>query len=279
MENIRGRTTFKTEIGRISNSGNGIVHKGGNLRNIGPVTEDSIGETIVATELSSLFALCHTNSVTVDDYEEKFIDWITNSEKWEEKVPSPEEIRKISETGPDTDSPFPAGNEVNNQDTNTQKAGSSKEQEAESVDKASGRPSSLTEQRDEVETTRVRRDQEFRRQVKEVYDNRCAICGAQRMTPDGRPEVESAHIYPVEEGGPDTVQNGIALCRLHHWGFDNSWISITDEYEVLVRDKPSQETYDDFAEYEGIEIYYPDRDSLQPHPKFLQKHRERHGFD
>lgn len=79
----------------------------------------------------------------------------------------------------------------------------------------------LTEDRAEYTTVRRRtRDRAFRELVLEAYDGTCAICGANRRSPDGTPEVEAAHIYPRSENGRDDVRNGLALCRLHHWAFD-----------------------------------------------------------
>lgn len=101
---LSGYHTFTAEIDRISNSGNGIVHIGGKLKNIGPVTEESVGEEIVATEIWNQFAVCHTESVRIPDYEEEFIS-LLNSEKWAKHTPPPDTIREIlhSHKDPDTE--------------------------------------------------------------------------------------------------------------------------------------------------------------------------------
>jgi putative restriction endonuclease len=49
----------------------------------------------------------------------------------------------------------------------------------------------------------------------------------------GRPEVEAAHIMPVEENGPVSVQNGIALSGTVHWMFDRGLLSMDDDYTIL----------------------------------------------
>src|SRR6478672_12286235 len=61
------------------------------------------------------------------------------------------------------------------------------------------------------------RDIAFRRHVRAAYDNTCAVTGLRLINGGGRPEVQAAHIRPVEEGGPDTVRNGIALTGTVHW--------------------------------------------------------------
>ena len=55
------------------------------------------------------------------------------------------------------------------------------------------------------------RDRAFRRAVLDAYDARCAVTGWKLINGGGRAEAEAAHIRPVERGGPDSVQNGIAL--------------------------------------------------------------------
>jgi putative restriction endonuclease len=137
----------------------------------------------------------------------------------------------------------------------------------------------LTEEEAEfTETTRRARDAAFTQAVREAYNRKCAICGSERETPGGNPEVEAAHIYPKHEGGSDDVRNGIALCKLHHWAFDSGWLSLTDSCEVIVKDAPDRTGYHEFKRLEGESIHLPDEDTEHPHPKFIQEHRELHGF-
>jgi putative restriction endonuclease len=46
--------------------------------------------------------------------------------------------------------------------------------------------------------------------------------------------VDAAHIVPWSLTRNDTVQNGMALCRLCHWTFDEGLITISGTYAVLV---------------------------------------------
>ena len=102
---------------------------------------------------------------------------------------------------------------------------------------------------------------------------------AQRYSPAGNPEVEAAHIYPKSEGGSDDVRNGLALCKFHHWAFDNGWISITDEHEILVREEPGEEAYDELADFDGTALSLPEKSDHHPHQIFLREHRRLHGFE
>lgn len=78
------------------------------------------------------------------------------------------------------------------------------------------------------------RDQAFRRVVVNMYDHRCAVCGIRMLTPDCHTVVDAAHIVPWSLTHNDTVQNGMALCRLCHWTFDEGLIAVSGTYTVIV---------------------------------------------
>lgn len=125
-----------------------------------------------------------------------------------------------------------------------------------------------------IDVRRKARDQAFRELVREAYENTCAVCGKSRESPSGLPEVEAAHIFPRAEGGSDDVRNGIALCRLHHWCFDVGWITISDDYTILVEGASDRNGYHEFKQHEGDGLYLPNKDELQPHSMYLKARRE-----
>lgn len=77
------------------------------------------------------------------------------------------------------------------------------------------------------------RDQAFRRVVTTAYDHRCALCGIRIVTPDGHTVVEAAHIVPWSRSQNDDIRNGMALCKLCHWGFDEGMLGVSDNYTVI----------------------------------------------
>ena len=77
------------------------------------------------------------------------------------------------------------------------------------------------------------RDQGFRKVVTSAYDHRCALCGIRIVTPDGHTVVEAAHIVPWHKSKNDDIRNGMALCRLCHWGFDEGMLGVSDSYTVI----------------------------------------------
>ena len=134
--------------------------------------------------------------------------------------------------------------------------------------------------REETQTYARPRSAAFEISVKRLYGFRCAICGSGLRTPDGKPEVQSAHIYPKRHDGSDDVRNGICLCRRHHWAMDAGWISIADDYTILVRDNlPDHEDYAFIAECEGEKISLPSVAEAAPDAMYLQEHRNLMGFD
>jgi putative restriction endonuclease len=130
-----------------------------------------------------------------------------------------------------------------------------------------------------VETRRRARDHAFAELVRETYENTCAVCGSERESPSGAPEVEAAHIYPKSEGGSDDIRNGVALCKFHHWAFDSGWLSFTDDFEILVTDAPERGGYHELKQLEGQSLRIPENEDAHPHPMFLEQHREIQGFD
>ncbi|MFD8479023.1 phosphorothioated DNA-binding restriction endonuclease [Kitasatospora sp. NPDC059673] len=82
--------------------------------------------------------------------------------------------------------------------------------------------------------TRRVRDSRFARAVLELYQHACAFCrfgGRLGGVPVG---VEAAHVHAHGQGGPDVVQNGLALCALHHALFDCGVLGLTNRLTVAV---------------------------------------------
>lgn len=83
-------------------------------------------------------------------------------------------------------------------------------------------------------TRRPYRDVAFRRKVREAYGYRCAMSGLMLRNGGGRPEVQAAHIRPVDQQGSDSVRNGLALSGTLHWMFDRGLVSVADDCETIL---------------------------------------------
>jgi putative restriction endonuclease len=71
----------------------------------------------------------------------------------------------------------------------------------------------------------------FRERVLDAYQTTCALCRIKHVE-----LLDAAHIIPDGEvGGEPTVDNGIALCKIHHSAFDNFFFGIRPDYTVDIR--------------------------------------------
>lgn len=131
----------------------------------------------------------------------------------------------------------------------------------------------LSGDRAQILGSRPFRDRCFARQVKRAYAARCAMSGLALRNGGGRPEVEAAHIRPVEHAGPDTVWNGLALSGTLHWMFDRGLLSVDADHSILIaRDTLASEVVDRLLTPER-RLIAPADPWLQPHPAFLEWHR------
>jgi putative restriction endonuclease len=78
------------------------------------------------------------------------------------------------------------------------------------------------------------RSKAFRGVIMNLYNFTCVACRLRIITLDGKTAVDAAHIIPFEISRDDGIGNGLALCKLHHWAFDNGLISLDDEYKLIV---------------------------------------------
>lgn len=81
---------------------------------------------------------------------------------------------------------------------------------------------------DLVQIMRAYREARFRPEVLRAYGYRCAICQTALKL------VDAAHIIPVaHQGSTDEVDNGLALCRLHHAAYDNSLLGVRSDLSIV----------------------------------------------
>lgn len=79
-----------------------------------------------------------------------------------------------------------------------------------------------------------RRDPAFRAEVLLAYEARCAVCGWDGHLAGAPAGVEAAHLRWFNVGGPDTVDNGLCLCSLHHLLLDRGALGITGARTLAV---------------------------------------------
>jgi putative restriction endonuclease len=81
---------------------------------------------------------------------------------------------------------------------------------------------------------RRKRDPNFRDLVLMAYEYQCAFCGLDLRLGGRELGLEAAHIKWHQAGGPDTTNNGLALCSLHHKLLDRGAIGITHDLRIQV---------------------------------------------
>lgn len=120
------------------------------------------------------------------------------------------------------------------------------------------------------------RAQGFRRAIVSVYSHRCATCGIRVRTFDGHTAVAAAHIIPWSETRDDRPTNGIALCRMCHWTFDEGLLGVSQKYEVVAsRQLGSPNNLPGYlTNLEGRTIVGPDKEAFWPDAKSLRWHHE-----
>ena len=124
-------------------------------------------------------------------------------------------------------------------------------------------------------TRRHYRDIAFRRKVREAYDYRCAVSGLRLRNGGGRPEVQGAHIRPVDQLGSDSVRNGLALSGTIHWMFDRGLISVGEDCETILvsHNKVPGDVVERLIAPNG-KLHPPVDPRDSPHPENLRWHRE-----
>ena len=120
------------------------------------------------------------------------------------------------------------------------------------------------------------RDPKFRERVMRAYEYRCGVCGFDLRIRDTLVALEAAHIKWHQAGGPDSEENGIALCSLHHKLFDRGALTISLGRKVLVSEQVNGSVGMDewLLEHHGATLVGPQNSRYHPEERFLDWHQE-----
>ncbi len=101
------------------------------------------------------------------------------------------------------------------------------------------------------------------------------------LLPSGVALVEAVHIHQFANSKNDNISNGLALCRNHHWAFDQGLWSIGDNFEILVANNMFSEQSPNqvaLTEYHTKQINLSwIKPEYRPNQKHLEWHRK-HRF-
>ena len=120
------------------------------------------------------------------------------------------------------------------------------------------------------------RDISFRKEITNLYDNQCAVCGLRIILPQTERSVsfvDAAHIKPFAEEPNDHPSNGMALCKNHHWAMDRHVIApgVDLKWHVSpVLDRRRSKGEAELSELEGKDILLPKESTYHPANPALQ---------
>jgi putative restriction endonuclease len=115
----------------------------------------------------------------------------------------------------------------------------------------------------------------FRHVIMSIYNYTCSVCNMRILTLEGASVVEAAHIMPFSVSSNNDIRNGIALCKLHHWSFDEGLISIDENYCVMTTPLLSAQRPTEWllTELMNKRIMLPQNEALYPAQEALHFHR------
>jgi putative restriction endonuclease len=121
---------------------------------------------------------------------------------------------------------------------------------------------------------RRKRDPNFRDLVLMAYEYQCAVCGLDLRLEGRELGLEAAHIKWHQAGGPDTANNGLALCSLHHKLLDRGAIGITNDLRVQVSQLTTGNTgFQNWVmPFHGAYIRAPQISDYTPNGEFVDWH-------
>ncbi|HMZ60078.1 MAG TPA: HNH endonuclease [Leptospiraceae bacterium] len=129
---------------------------------------------------------------------------------------------------------------------------------------------SATEELEQIRGAHLFNSVSFRDFVLLGYGYKCAIT-EKAIVWNQLNNLEAAHIKPKAHTGSFLPCNGIALSRDMHWAFDKGFITVSDDYRVVVHDEVKNTM---LKEYDGKPLVVPADPFFKPDKNYLKHHRE-----
>ena len=126
--------------------------------------------------------------------------------------------------------------------------------------------------------TTSRRAPWFRREVLRAYEQCCAVCEFDARMDHALFALEAAHIKWRNEGGPDQVSNGLALCATHHKAFDYGAFGVVcsdrKHYKIAISPHVNgrSKVVREFVKHDGKSLRVPRDDTLAPDQEYIEWH-------
>jgi putative restriction endonuclease len=118
------------------------------------------------------------------------------------------------------------------------------------------------------------RNADFKRLIPHIYDHRCAVTG-RGLRYGTSTLVEACHIEPFAHRQLCALYNGIALAPDIHKLFDAHYLTIDNDYRVVVSTNLHEITeVPYYTPLQGQKLRLPERVELWPRQELLEGHRE-----
>ena len=116
----------------------------------------------------------------------------------------------------------------------------------------------------------------FRESVLDAYERQCAVCALSVRVQGVLIAIEAAHIRWHTSKGPADVENGLALCALHHKFFDYGAFTVLSDFKVFMSRAAEGCGVDEtLRRYHGHPLLViPDDVEERPNDAYLEWHRE-----
>lgn len=111
----------------------------------------------------------------------------------------------------------------------------------------------------------------FREKVIAAYQSQCAFCQLKHAE-----LLDAAHIIPdKDDKGVPSVNNGLALCKIHHAAFDQHIIGVSPDYQIKVkedvlREKDGPMLKHGIQELQDKKLILPRSKKAWPNQEFLE---------
>ena len=128
--------------------------------------------------------------------------------------------------------------------------------------------------RDRLGLGRRRRDPNWREAILRAWDRQCAFCGYDGQIGGATVGIDAAHVRWFAFDGPDSLNNGLALCVLHHKLFDRGVLGLDESLQIDISTGYTARTSAGRAIYElrGLPLK-PRRGSPLPALEHVKWHR------
>lgn len=116
----------------------------------------------------------------------------------------------------------------------------------------------------------------FRKAVVHLYDYKCAFCRLKVSQSLTQNIVDGAHIKPFSIFYDSKVDNGISLCKNHHWAFDKGLFTLNDDYKIIISKNLEEESPNakPIKEFDSESILLPNSEKYFPRLEAINWHRK-----